>query len=100
MIPVLPMQDFISDVQGFGKPFAWVGGRLSGLLPTSDPVSQPAELPEQMRMDLDAGVEQTGAAIGEAQQVMLYLLPIMARSNRTAPYKQMHRFAMSEAGPF
>lgn len=89
MIWVLPMQDFISDVQGIGKPFAWVGGRLSGLLPTSDPVSQPAELPEQTRMDLDAGVEQTGAAIGEAQQVMLYLLLIMAKAAAWYPYSAL-----------
>jgi hypothetical protein len=70
MICVLRMQDFISDVQGIGKPFAWVGGRLSGLLPTSGAVSQPAELPERVPMDLNVEVEQTGAAIGEVQQVI------------------------------
>ncbi len=65
-------------MQGIGRPFAWVGGRLSGLLLTSDSVSQPGELPEQLPTDLDIEVEQTGAAIGEVQQVMLHLLLVVA----------------------
>ena len=80
MICNIRMQDFISDVQGIGKPFAWVGGRLSGLLPTSGAVSQPAELPERVPMDLNVEVEETGAAIGQAQQVMLYLVLITPKA--------------------
>lgn len=63
----VPIQDFIADVRGLGRPFGWVSSRVSGLLPTKDAVYQP-ESAEGAPMDLDAGVEQTGAAIAEASQ--------------------------------
>ena len=69
------MQDFVSDLQGIGRPFAWVGGRLSGLVSSSnagsqsiDAVRQPSELPDGTPMDLDVEVDQTGAAIGKASE--------------------------------
>lgn len=65
------LQDFLTDLQGIGRPFAWVGGRISGLVsssdaasqPTVDAVRQPSELPDGTPMDLDVEVEQAGAAI-------------------------------------
>ena len=63
------LQDFVADVKGIGRPFAWVGSQISGLLPgpTTDQVVLPQGT-EEAPMDLDAGVEQAGAAIAEAQQ--------------------------------
>lgn len=67
--PGVALQDFVADVKGIGRPFAWVGSQVSGLLPrpTTDQVMLP-EGTEEAPMDLDAGVEQAGAAIAGAQQ--------------------------------
>ena len=67
----MDLQDFFDDVKGIGRPFAWVGAkigqvpRLSGLGQTTDAVRQP-QLEDGTPLDLDADVEQTGAALSEA----------------------------------